>query len=65
MIHILSPILQKRLLDLYNSYKNFTPSKIYILLMFIDIKFCKFMPGLLVPNKSGERKGEKKCADIL
>lgn len=28
--------------------------------MFIDIKFCKFMPGFLVPNKSGERKGGKK-----
>lgn len=28
--------------------------------MFIDIKFCKFMPGFLVSNKSGEKERERK-----
>jgi hypothetical protein len=49
--------------DRIYSDENCTLNKIsYVfhnLLMFIDIKFCKFMPGFLVSHKSGGRKGEK------
>lgn len=30
------------------------------LLMFIDVKFCKFMPGFLVTNKPKQREQQKK-----
>lgn len=65
-----SPNLHKSLCILnLHSDENCTPNKILRvfnnLLMFIDIKFCKFMPGFLVSNKSGKRKGVKsKCIDI-